>query len=393
MNRLQKKIIPVCIAIVGSVFCVSSFTATLFAQEQDLQNRDVNPLVDLSAPPVPDTYYKAAVIKILDKSDKDYIQSSEIVQKIRVRIEDGDAKGNEVPAENNIPTNAQTSQTLKVGDEVVLIKSASPDGIGYYVVDLHRTTPLIWIALFFAALVMFFGRLRGLTSLVGLGFSIAVLALYIVPQILAGKDPLIVGMTGSFFIMVISLYLAHGFNKRTSIALGSSLITLCIAVASAVFFVGFAKLLGTGTEDALYLQLSQGQSINLSGLLLAGIIIGTLGVLDDVTIGQTAAVAELQKANPLLSKGELYHRGLAVGKEHIASLVNTLALAYAGASLPLFLLFTLNASQPLWVIINSQDIAEEIVRTLVGSIALILAVPISTWCAAFFLSKQQSKNE
>jgi len=169
----------------------------------------------------------------------------------------------------------------------------------------------------------------------------------------------------------------------------STLITLGISIGLATFFVNISRLLGQGSEDAMFLANSSLGEINLQGLLLAGIIIGTLGVLDDITTAQTSVVGELRLANPTLSKHELHKRALVVGKEHISSLVNTLVLAYAGASLPLFLLFSAYPDTPFWYSLNSQFISEEVVRTLVGSTALILAVPISTYIAAHFLSKTE----
>ncbi|MDO8489869.1 MAG: YibE/F family protein [bacterium] len=355
------------------VFVACLTAAPLFAQEQTA--------IEGSAQ---DVYYKARVSVV--------VESDVFIQKVRVTILDGDEKGNVVEAENNLTSSVQSQQKLNVDDSVVVVKTNRPNGITYAVVEHYRITQLIIILALFIVLVLVLGRGMGFMSLLGLAFSIGVLGVYIIPNIFSGHDPLMTSVTGALMIIVVSLYLAHGFNRRTSIALLSSLLTLCVAVLCAVLFVSFTKLLGMGSESTLFIQLNQAQSIDLRGLLLGGIIIGTLGVLDDVTMGQTAAVYEIHKANSALDVSELYIRGLSVGKEHIASLVNTLALAYAGVSLPLFLLFSMNVSQPFWVILNGQEIAEEIVRTLVGSIALILAVPISTFLAAVFLSRASDQK-
>ncbi len=182
-------------------------------------------------------------------------------------------------------------------------------------------------------------------------------------------------------IATVSIYVAHGFNRRTSVAVGGTLISICIAIGTSLLFVWMGKLFGVGAEETLYLQTAGIGNINLQGLLLGGIIIGALGVLDDITTAQSAAVAEIADANPSLTSGELLKRGLSVGKEHITSLVNTLVLAYAGASFPALLLFVVY-ERPWWVVANTELIAEEIVRTLVGSIALMCAVPITTAIAA-----------
>lgn len=197
-------------------------------------------------------------------------------------------------------------------------------------------------------------------------------------------------MIGALVIALFSIYLAHGLNRRTTIALISTLLTLGIASGLAILFVKAGKLFGLGSEEAFYIQqLGSLADLNLQGLLLGGIILGALGVLDDITTAQTAAVYEIKRANSALTVRELYNRGISVGREHISSLVNTLFLAYAGASLPLFLFFTVGGStQPLWVTLNSEFIAEEVVRTLVGSIALMLAVPITTFLAANYFGNR-----
>jgi uncharacterized membrane protein len=222
---------------------------------------------------------------------------------------------------------------------------------------------------------------------------VVVIFYFLIPRIVDGGNPLITTLVASFFIMILSLYLAHGLNKRTSIALISGMITLVFTVIIDIFFVKITHLSGLGTEEAFYLQLDN-IHLDLKSLLLSGIIIGVLGVLDDVTTAQAATVEELHEANPALSFIELYKRGISVGKEHIASLVNTLVLAYVGVSFPLILLFTVSRNQPMWVIFNSNLIAEEVVRTIVGSCALILAVPITTFLAArFFGTMDKNKEE
>ncbi len=364
--------------LVGFIF-VWCFSFPVFADSSS----DVSATVqDAGQVFPPDAYYKGRIVRTLDKKDGDNVEGSAIVQNVLVRIESGLKKGVEISAQNAILTNMQEGRVLRDGDRVVVVESYGIDGRSYAVIDSYRLSSLGILALIFIVCVWFFGRIRGLSSLLGLTFSIGVLIFFIVPQILHGRDPFLISVIGSLIIAFVSLYLAHGFNRRTSLALVSTVITLIFSALCSILFVTVAKLFGTGTEEALYLQIGQTENINLQGLLLGGIIIGIMGVLDDITTAQTAAVDEISKANPSLSVRELYVRGLSVGKEHIASLVNTLALAYAGVSLPLFLLFIVNKGQPLWVIVNGENIAEEIVRTLVGSSALIIAVPVATFLAA-----------
>jgi uncharacterized membrane protein len=194
--------------------------------------------------------------------------------------------------------------------------------------------------------------------------------------------------------MFITIYLAHGFSKKTTIALISTFLTLILTGALSTLFVHMTFLSGLGSDDAYALQIGPEAKINFRGLLLGGILIGTLGVLDDVTTGLSASVFELYKANPKISFGQLLKSGLAIGREHISSLVNTLVLAYAGASLPIFLTLVLNPNNyPLWSILNSELIVEEIVRTLAGSIGLVAAVPLTTFLATIYITEFYSKSK
>ena len=274
------------------------------------------------------------------------------------------------------------------GDEVVVNKSYALDSQPtYYLTDRYRLPNLFTITAIFFFLVILLGGRHGIGSIAGLASTMIILIKFIVPSLISGQNPILVTYLGAVAIAILSLYLAHGFNKRTSIAVISTLLTLSLATFLAYLFVINSFLSGGGTEEAVFLQVGVTSSINLQGLLLGGIIIGTLGVLDDITTSQTAALDEIYQANPKQSLSELLKRGFSVGREHIASLVNTLVLAYAGASLPLFLLFTTNSIQPLWVVLNSEFLAEEIVRTIVGSTALVLAVPITTLLTAIVLKK------
>lgn len=269
------------------------------------------------------------------------------------------------------------------GETVVLQVLTRANGtVRYLLYETYRIPSLVFLTVLFFGLGIVLAGWTGVRSMFGLSVSIAILALFVVPQIVAGKNPLLISLIGSAGIALSSIYLSHGFNRRTSVALCSTVLTLALSTVLAMAFVHFGKLFGLGSEEALFLQSSPLATINLQGLLLGGIIIGALGVLDDITTAQTAAIDELSKANTSLTFAELFAAGTSIGREHIASLINTLALAYVGTSLPLFLLFFLNEDMPLWVTLNSEFIAEEIIRTLVGSSTLLLAVPISTWIAA-----------
>jgi uncharacterized membrane protein len=274
---------------------------------------------------------------------------------------------------------------LNTGQGVVV--SYAPDApreLQYSVTDVERGFPMSLLAGIFAVAVVVVGRLRGLFALVALAASFAVLSFFILPAILHGSNPLVVALVGSSAIMLIALYLCHGVNARTSVAVLGTLISLLLIGLLGSLFVGWAKLTGN-TSDETGLIHGLYPDIRMSGLLLAGVIIGSLGVLDDVTVTQTSAVWELKHADPTMTARRLYRAGLRIGRDHIASVVNTLVLAYAGAALPLLLLFSI-AQSSVGTVANSEIVAEEIVRTLVGSIGLVASVPVTTALAALVVS-------
>lgn len=231
---------------------------------------------------------------------------------------------------------------------------------------------------------MLVGRMRGLMALVALAASFALLTLFILPAILQGSNPLVVAVVGASAIMLIALYLCHGLTARTSVAVLGTLVSLLLIGLLGSVFIGWAALTGN-TDDNTGLIHGLYPEIDMSGLLLAGVIIGSLGVLDDVTVTQTSAVWELHQADPTMGWRKLYRAGIRIGRDHIASVVNTLVLAYAGAALPLLLLFSI-AQSSVGMVANSELVAEEIVRTLVGSIGLVASVPVTTALAALVVS-------
>ena len=276
------------------------------------------------------------------------------------------------------------SPVLETGDKIVVGRVGSGEGDdagGWYFSDYQRRGPLTALAVFFILAVVVFARWRGLFALWGLAIAFAVLVRFILPAILIGKNPVAVAVVGSAAIMFVTLYLAHGFNARTTTAVLGTVGALFITGLLAWIFVTGTHLTGLASEESGLLAASL-SGVSLQGLLLGGIVIGSLGVLDDVTVTQASAVWELHRANPAYGFSRLYAAGLRIGRDHIASTVNTLVMAYAGASLPLLVLFTLSSRQ-LGDVLTSEIVAQEIVRTLVGSIGLVSAVPITTALAAF----------
>jgi uncharacterized membrane protein len=334
----------------------------------------------------------ARVVSVQNDSSTQFLSQNIVVQFLS-----GDMKGQTTTVLSQaVSSSTKNNYLLIAPGETVLLARDDLEGYvtaPYYITDRYRLPILLFAILLFVTVAVLFGRARGFTSIMGLAMSIGILVGFVVPQILAGHDPLTVCLMGAAAIAIVSLYFAHGFNKRTTIALCGTLITLAVSAGLAVFFVVAAKLVGLATDASFYVELGTNISLNLRGLLLGGIIIGALGVLDDVTIGQAATVYELKDASPGLEAKELYRRGMSVGREHIASLINTLFLAYAGIALPLLLYLAAFQSQiPLWLTINGEPIAEEIVRTMVGSIGIVLAVPITTLLAAWIFGKKKSSK-
>ncbi len=361
----------VVLKLVASVFLLIPYVAS--AQQNEV------PVVTEEA-----EHATAIVIGIRSETNETFAGFERLAQQVEFRIQSGTYAGEEFTATNGV-FKGQEESKMKVGDRIVVERMVQPDGtIRHLLRDPYRLPSIFWLAVIFLLLSVLFGGIRSLSSVLGLCVSASILIFFVIPRIADGADPLLTSLIGSYVIAFTSLYLAHGFNRRTTVALWSTCATLAVAAITSYVAVHATSLFGIGSEESIYL-IGGTNAIDLRGLLIGGFIIGTLGVLDDITTAQSAVVDEISKANPSLTSSQLLYAGMSVGREHIASLVNTLALAYIGASLPLFLLFHRADGLPLWLVANSESIAEEIVRTLIGSTALLLAVPISTWSAAKFL--------
>ncbi|MFI1937651.1 YibE/F family protein [Streptomyces purpureus] len=274
---------------------------------------------------------------------------------------------------------------LEEGQGVVVAYAPdAPRDLQYSVTDVDRGIPMAVLAAIFALAVVVVGRMRGVMALIALAVSFLVLTFFILPAILQGSNPLVVAVVGASAIMLIALYMCHGLSARTSVAVLGTLISLLLIGLLGSLFIGWASLTGN-TDDYTGLIHGLYPDIDMSGLLLAGVIIGSLGVLDDVTVTQTSAVWELHQADPSMGPRALYRAAIRIGRDHIASVVNTLVLAYAGAALPLLLLFSI-AQSSVGTVANSELVAQEIVRTLVGSIGLVASVPVTTALAALVVS-------
>jgi uncharacterized membrane protein len=274
---------------------------------------------------------------------------------------------------------------IEDGDGIEVLAYETVDGeVDYVFYEFQRRTPMLLLFALFVTAVLALGRWRGLGALGGLAVSLAVITLFALPALLEGTDAMLVALVTASLIAFCALFLAHGFELSTAVALVSTLASLAVTALLGWIFVGATQLTGA-SDDASYVLAVGGGELDVRGLVLAGIVIGSLGVLDDVTVTQVSAVWQLKHVDPTLATRQLVAPALRIGRDHISSTVNTLFLAYAGAALPLLLLFT-QASQSLGEVVTREIVATEVVRALVGSIGLVASVPIATWLAAGVLA-------
>lgn len=325
---------------------------------------------------------RARVDQILEEGT---VQLGEVVQpyqKLRARVLEGEYEGILIEFDYGRQSVRTDAHLFEVGDEIYIALSLRPDNqLVAYFADYVRWKPLFLLAGIFAASILVISRWKGLRSLLALGFSLLVIIGYIIPHILTGEDPVRVSLIGAGILLGATLYLTYGWTLKTHASVLSMLVVLIVTGTLAWLFVSLAHLSGYGDENALFVMQIPGVKINMRGLLLGGMIIGTLGVLDDLVTTQTAAIFELHHANPALGLIKLMRAALRIGQDHVAATVNTLVLAYAGTSLPMLLLFAMGRGNYAYLV-NTATVAEEIVRTLVGSLGLVVAVPLSTFIAA-----------
>lgn len=327
---------------------------------------------------------RARVVEILEDGEIDLGGIVQRYQIARVELQEGKYQG--VIAEIDYGKRQVLSNAvyLQAGNEILVTVGSRPDGVlTFYFADFIRTDTLLWLAAIFAVSILVISRWKGLRSLISMAFSLMIIVGFIIPNILVGKDPLQVSITGSILLLAVTLYLTYGWNLKTHAAVVSMMLVLLITGVLAGVFVNFTKLSGSGDENALFLIQMLDTQINLRGLLLGGMIIGALGVLDDLVTTQASAVFELRRANQTLGFRGLFLSAMRIGQDHVAATVNTLVLAYAGASLPMLLMFSLGRGD-YGTLVNFEFIAEEIVRTLVGSLGLVTAVPLTTAIAILF---------
>lgn len=326
----------------------------------------------------------AEIVEILLEEEREIVGTDTFVhvQNVEAVLTSGSQIGKTVIFENEIVV-------LEEGDSVYLNYVKTFNGDERYIFkDFKRHTELIVLVLLFIGILIWFSRMQGVRALFSLALSIGAIIFVLVPLILAGYNPALVSLFISGIILAVVLFVTHGVNPRSLIAFGGTFSAVLFTCFIAWFFVSSMRLTGFGHDAAVSLNFATHGTLDFAGLLLGSIIIGILGMLDDVSITQVSVTQELKLANSSLKAVELYKRAIKVGKDHIGSLVNTLALAYVGVSLPLVLLFA-RADATLGLTFNQEVVAAELVRIIVGSIGLILAVPLTTLIAAWWYGKHK----
>ena len=335
-------------------------------------------------------YVRGSVAEVITSDDSETLGQKILRQTLQVTLTSGNRVGEMVEVEYR-DFQSQTDKSLRKGDKLVLAQVNNYGETTFEIVDRYRLPSIYVIVGMFVLITLLAARGKGFTALVSLAATMFVILKFLVPQILSGGNPVWITLQAASVIALIIFFVGHGISKRTTLAFISTLIASGIGIFLATIFSSSVRLFGVGSEETQFVQNFFQGAINLRGLLLAGIVIGMLGILDDVTTAQAAAVEELKKANPDFTFRQLYSAGYRIGQEHITGLVNTLFLVYSGVALPLFLLFSVNTNQPAWVLLNSEYVAEEIVRTLVGSISLVLAVPLTTAISAYYFSRKKKE--
>ena len=335
------------------------------------------------------TMQKARVTAVVSESTEIIPGTETPAQRqiISAEILDGPEQGTVVTFENDYIQ-------LEEGDVFYLRHITSTiDNVDYYsVADPYRLPVLVMLAIVFLVLLFIFGGLPGVRGLAALAGSFVLIFSLLIPGILSGYSPVLVSIAVSSLIIILGSYITHGFNKTTSAAVIGMIATVIITGLGAYWAVEAAELSGYTSDENVSLNFASRGSIDMVGLLFGGIMIGLLGVLYDIAIGQAISVEELFRAGRHMTPREIYRRALRIGREHIGALVNTLAIAYVGAALPLLLLIQSATYGPLFII-NNELFATEIIRILIGSIGLVLAVPMTTAIATYMLKHVSTKTQ
>lgn len=338
---------------------------------------------------------EAQILKVLDQKETLRENGSKAIQQnLELGILTGPLKGQTKIYTGISGIDVVSSNVYKANDKVLVSYNRDETGeYVFYVTDYVRTNSLLWLTIFFVIVVLLIGGKKGAMALMSLIISFFVIIKILVPLVFAGYDPLLVGIFISFLILFALIYLTEGWNKKAHLSVLSIAVSLVVTASLALLFGYLSRLSGASNEEVVFLIDAIKVPINFHNLLLAAIIIGTLGVLDDVVVGQVESVEQIRSANSTLKDGQVFKMSMNIGRAHLGAIINTLFLAYVSAALPLILLFSIHQEPFLTVaqVINNEDIATEIVRTLVGVISLCLSAPIATFLAVKYLKIKGGK--
>lgn len=328
--------------------------------------------------------YSSEILAITEVNERRFEKIDYISQVILARIE-------KTGEQTRLSTNYIVKNSPVIyekGDKILLGKSGSEtETNSYYVIGYDRTGILLGLTIVFLILVVIVARKQGLKSILAMAYTFFILIFLLLPLLMDKMNPILVGLMGIALIIPVTFLFTHGQNKKTLSALIATIITLILTGLLSYFIISMAKITGPSQEEVDILIYGSKGMYDLTGILIAGVIIGLLGILDDVTISQASLVEQLHKASPKLGRHNLFKRSMIVGKDHIASIVNTMILVYAGASLSgLILLATY--PRPLIVLLNDETVLVSIIVALIGSIGLILAVPITSLVTIRILQKR-----
>lgn len=343
---------------------------------------------------VKDLYVLGEIEKVFEEKTVISNASEYVSQSVQIRILEGEYKDRLVQTDRTINPKLKTFD-LKKGEKVVVNIKVNDKGDEFYsIFEPYRLDGLMYAVIGFLILIFLVGGKKGIGAFAGLVISLLIISQWVIPQIVSGSDPVRIVVIGACVILFFTTYIAHGFNLKTSVAVAGTALSLIITGWLSTVLTGALSLTGLGNEDIYQLQSGANIIYNTQGILLGAILIGTLGALNDITTTQAITIFTIVKENPKQNFFELFRKGMDIGKEHIASMVNTLVLAYAGSSIGIFIFIALNpASLPWWVILNNETTMEEIIATIAGSSALILAVPITTFLASYIALKGISLRE
>lgn len=315
------------------------------------------------------------------------------VQDVLVRIDSGNHKGEEVMVKNELSDHQYYDIIVSKGQKVLLMIEEFPDGeYNVYIADYYRTNQLIYLVIAFMLFVIAIGGIKGIKSLISLGITVSAILFVMLPLMLKGVNPILVSVVTAVLVTIVTIVLVSGINHKSFAAISGTSIGVIIAGLIAFYVGNRAYLSGLSAEEATMLMyIPQGIEFNFRHLLFAGIIMGALGAAMDVGISIASSIDEIHKANPKLSRNRLFRSGMNVGKDVMGTMVNTLILAYAGSSIPMLLLFMAYETE-LSKVFNLDVVATEVVRSMAGSIGLILTIPITAFIASYLIKEKKNKD-